>query len=197
MAPTETSILSDFLLAPAPLPAIIPLNKFAELFPKAQRSHPQVKLLYRELQHLRATDIEIVKENIAKEVVRGEKQMLAVFKAWSAGKKNAEGVEGRDLDMDVQMFGATSNLPTAEPHTIQSMLPDLEKACTELEKEIAEAESEAAQILEEIQGTVGELSDLRYGKFSKSIGSNTTVANDVMAGLQGLEDACQANTMQT
>jgi len=191
MAPTEASILSDFLLAPASLPTILPLEKFTELFPRAQRSNPQVKLLYRELQHLRATDIEIVRENIAKEVIRGERQMTAIHKAWSAGQKSSNIFTSRDVDMDVGMFGATSNLPTAEPHTIASMLPDMEKACSDLEKEIEQVEGQAFQMLEEMEATVGELSDLRYGKFNKPAGSNGTVAEEVIDGLRRLEEACQ------
>ena len=193
MAPTEDSILGDFLLAPAPLPTVTSLNKFAELFPKNQRSHPQVKLLYRELQHLRATDIDIVRENITKELAKGESQRRAIYKAWKAGQKDVDGLSQTDLNMDVQMFGSTSNLPSAPPHTISTMLSGLEQACQDVERDLEDTKAEAQRALEEIRATVGGLSDLRYGKFNNQAGSNKTVVNEVTEGLRRLEEACHGH----
>lgn len=196
MAPTEASILSDFLLSPAALPTIIPMNKFTELFPKGQRSHPQVKLLYRELQHLRATDIGIVKENIAKEITKGARQMTSMHKAWSAGRGDVNGANKAGLDIDVKMFGATSNLPSAQAHTISSMLSELDRACSDLEKELEETQPESESVLEHVQTAVGELSDLRYGKLGTTAGSRRTVGTEVADGLRRLEEACQSNAME-
>ena len=104
MAPTESTILTNFLLPPAPLPTILSLQKFTGLFPKAQRSNPQVKYLYRELQHVRALDIDEVKQNIAQEVKIGEKQRREVVRARRrADKEEMEDVNEREVEMEAQV----------------------------------------------------------------------------------------------
>ena len=70
----ETQILSSFLLSRASQQDIVSLRQFTELFPKDQRSNPQVKLLYRELQLLRNKTCERVKKNIHHEAELGTKQ---------------------------------------------------------------------------------------------------------------------------
>lgn len=104
MAPTESTILTNFLLPPAPLPTILSLQKFISLFPKTQRSNPQVKSLYRELQHLRALDIDEVKQNIAREVKVGEKQRREVVRARRrADRENIDGSDEREVEMEAQV----------------------------------------------------------------------------------------------
>lgn len=104
MAPTESTILTNFLLPPSPLPTILSLQKFTSLFPKAQRSNPQVKYLYRELQHLRALDIDEVKQNIVREVKVGEKQRREVIRARRrADKVEVEGFDEREIEMEAQV----------------------------------------------------------------------------------------------
>lgn len=101
MAPNESSILSNFLLPPAPLPVVISLAEFTELFPTAQRSDPQIGILYRELQHQRAMDADGVKHNIAAEVKRGEIQRREVVR--SRRREERQHVEAggqRELQMD-------------------------------------------------------------------------------------------------
>ena len=88
MPPTEATILSNFLLPPAPLLSTISLPEFTDLFPRSQRSNPQVEYLYRELQARRDLDIERIKRNIAQEVKRGEKQRRQVVKARHRGVYN-------------------------------------------------------------------------------------------------------------
>ena len=96
MPPTEDELLSNFLLAPAPLASVISLQKFTDLFPRPQRPNPQIKLLYRDLQGRRALDIEHIKRNIAREVKRGEKQKRHVIKARRKGAyEENEPKEGR------------------------------------------------------------------------------------------------------
>lgn len=102
MPPTEASILSSFLLPPAPLSTVISLRKFTELFPHSQQSSPQIPALYRELQHQRAVDIDDVKRNIAAEVKHGERQKREVVKARRrADKEELEGLDGRDIQMEI------------------------------------------------------------------------------------------------
>lgn len=70
MAPTESTILSNFLLAPAQLPTIISMDEFKALFPLQHRSSAQVRSLYRDLQRQRSNVVEVVSENIAEETSR-------------------------------------------------------------------------------------------------------------------------------
>jgi len=83
----ETQILSSFLLSRASLQDIISLRQFTELFPKDQRSNPQVKLLYRELQLLRNKTCERVKKNIKHEAALGIKQRSELEKKRRALKR--------------------------------------------------------------------------------------------------------------
>jgi len=83
----ETQILSSFLLSRASLQDIISLRQFTELFPKDQRSNPQAKLLYRELQLLRNKTCERVKKNIKHEAALGVKQRSELEKKRRALKR--------------------------------------------------------------------------------------------------------------
>src|SRR3954454_23454121 len=93
MAPTEESILSNFLLSPAPLPTVMSLQKFTELFPKRLRNHPHIRTLYRELQQVREQDMDRVNENIDNEIKQGDKQRAELLKA-----ALATGVEASNSD---------------------------------------------------------------------------------------------------
>ncbi len=81
MAPTEEKILSTFLLPPAPLQSIISLKAFTALFPRAQQSSPQIKVLSRDLQRQRAHVTDTIGHNVAVETKRGIAQRRAVVKA--------------------------------------------------------------------------------------------------------------------
>ncbi|KAL1998547.1 hypothetical protein VTN02DRAFT_5981 [Thermoascus thermophilus] len=192
MAPSEEFILSKFLLSPASLPTVISLQKFTELFPKRLRSHPQIRVLYRELQQLREQDMDLVNENIDHEVRRGEKQKAELRKALTAtGVDGISQAEQREMDLDLQLFGQTSSRHPDEFHTLSSLLSEMEAACTGLEREIASVETEAASTLAELHTIVGDLSDLRYGKLNKPAGD---VVSEAIKGLRSLEDSCnQAN----
>ena len=97
MASTEHTILTDFLLPPAPLPALISLKAFTGLFPHSQQSSPEIKSLYRDLQHQRATIIDSITQNIVVEVKRGNVQCRAVVKARRAAER-----ELQDDEADVE-----------------------------------------------------------------------------------------------
>lgn len=104
MPPTESSILSNFLLPPAPLPVAISLQQFVELFPRSQQSNQDIQLLYRELQHQRALDIDDLKKNIAAEVQRGEKQKRQVVRARrKSHQTQMEGLDARDIQMEADV----------------------------------------------------------------------------------------------
>ncbi|KAK2625840.1 hypothetical protein QTJ16_005152 [Diplocarpon rosae] len=182
MAPTEAKILSNFLLSPAPLPSIISLKAFTELFPRSQQNSPQVKTLYRDLQHQRARLTDAVAQNIGHEVQRGVMQRRLVARA----RREAER-EDQDDEADIEraLFGPTSNLPVSKPHTLISIVPELEGAVEDLEDEIRRLGEQTKSMLEEMQTTTGGLSDLRFGRFA-----NGNLREQVLEGLERLESSC-------
>lgn len=66
----------------------------------------------------------------------------------------------------------------------------MEEACTDIEAEIAALQAEADTILEDLNRTVGDLSDLRYGRFNRPSGATETVGQEIVDGLKRLEDVC-------
>lgn len=192
MPPSEESILSNFLLTPSLLPTIISLEKFTELFPAKLRSHPQVKTLYRELQQLRAQDVDLVRENIDRELGRGERQKQELKNAQKS--PGVSGMDHQDLleaDMDVHLFGQPSKTAPEHLHSLQSLLPEMQHACSSLEKETETTELETTRILGELNDVVSELSDLRYGKFNKPTGASNSAVEEAIGGLKRLEDAAK------
>jgi centromere-localized protein 2 len=97
MAPTESTILTNYLLVPAPLPGIMSLKQFEGRFPKSLRSTPQVRALYRDLQQQRNATIESVAANIAAEIKRGKEMKADVAMA----RRQAEAEEPDD-EMEVE-----------------------------------------------------------------------------------------------
>jgi centromere-localized protein 2 len=85
----------------------------------------------------------------------------------------------------MQLFGQTSNLPLAKPHTLTSVLPEMEAAVEDVEDEVRKLEEEADLLLEQMRGAVGGLSDLRYGRFA-----NGQLREQVLEGLSRLENSC-------
>ncbi|KAJ0426420.1 Cnl2/NKP2 family protein-domain-containing protein [Aspergillus carlsbadensis] len=191
MAPSEPSILANFLLAAASLPTIISLKHFTELFPRRLRTHPHIRVLYRELQQLREQDMDIVNENIDREVRQGESQKAELRKSIAkTGIDGADPNDQREMDMDVQLFGPSST-SSNQVHSVSSLLSAVEAACASVEHEMAAVDGEAAALLSELNSTVGDLSDLRYGKMHGSFGAtDDEVVNEAIRGLANLEDAC-------
>ncbi|KAE8452840.1 hypothetical protein EG329_013112 [Mollisiaceae sp. DMI_Dod_QoI] len=183
MAPTEATILSTFLLPPAPLPSIISLKAFTELFPRSQQSSPQVKALYRDLQQQRTRLTDAVAGNIAAEVKRGNAQRRVVVRARREAEKQDQDDEA---DVEHALFGPTSNLPVSKPHTLNSILPELSNAAEDLEDEIRRLDEEVESLLVTMQSTIGSLSDLRYGRLA-----NHQLREQVLEGLERLENSCE------
>ncbi|PWY87665.1 hypothetical protein BO70DRAFT_360296 [Aspergillus heteromorphus CBS 117.55] len=190
MPPTESSILSNFLLSPAPLPTLISLQQFTELFPKRLRSHPHIRALYRELQELREHDMDLVNGNIDKEVRQGESRKAELRK--SLAKTGIDGMtshDQREMDMDVQLFGQTSSM--SDYHSVSSLLAAMETACSNVEREVAQVDENATSLLSGLNHTVGEMSDLRYGKMQGPAStSGEDMVNEAIRGLGNLENAC-------
>ncbi|KAA8901393.1 Cnl2/NKP2 family protein-domain-containing protein [Sphaerosporella brunnea] len=156
----ETEILSSFLLSRAGLKDIISLSQFTLLFPRERRSNPQIKLLYRELQRLRESQIARVRRKIEHEAITGFNQR----KVAARHKKLDERVDDENM-IGIELFGA----PQAQPVLpLKDLLKQMEFAAEELETEQANVEEECQEILEEIRDIVEDLSDLRYGKLASS-----------------------------
>lgn len=194
MAPTEESILGNFLLLPAPLPTVISLQKFTELFPKRLRSHPHIRTLYRDLQQVREQDLDRVTENIENEIKQGEQQRAELRKASRlTGVEASNPNEQREIDMDLHLFGQAAPA-SGDYHSVASLLAEMEVASANIEHEIADIDREAASILEKLHSTVGDMSDLRYGKLQGPAGTAEDMASQAIQGLQNLEDICYKNS---
>lgn len=85
---TEKTILENFLLPPAPLHALLSLKSFSALFPSSQRSSPEIRALYRNLQVQRARTVDKISQNIAEETKRGLQQRRAVVRAREAEEED-------------------------------------------------------------------------------------------------------------
>lgn len=195
MAPSEESILSNFLLSPAPLPTVMSLQKFTELFPKRLRAHPHIRTLYRELQQVREQDMDRVNENIDNEIKQGEKQRAELRKAiLASGVESLNSEELREMDMDLHMFGQAPSTKPEDYHSVPSLLAEMETASANIEHEIAGIDQEAAEILAQLNTTVGNMSDLRYGKLQGPAGGAEDMASEAIKGLQNLEDTCYKNS---
>lgn len=197
MAPSEASILSNFLLSPASLPTIMSLQQFTELFPKRLRSHPHVKVLYRELQEIREQDRDLVSGNIDQETKQGERQREELRKSiLKTGIEDLNDHDRREMDMDVQFFGQKSSPASSEEyHSVSSLLSEMEAACASIEHDISKTDQDAAKILSGLNSTAGELSDLRYGKMQGPAGSADEVVDQAIKGLANLEDSCYRSSM--
>lgn len=191
MAPSEAYILSSFLLSPASLLTVISLQQFTELFPKRLRSHPHIKTLYRELQEIREQDVNVVNVNIDQETKDGKKQKEELRRSvMKSGVEDMDDHDRREMDMDVQLFGQKTNVASSEDyHSVSSLLSEMESACTSIERDISRIDQDAASIMSELNMTVGDLSDLRYGKM-QGPGSADDVVDQAIQGLANLEDAC-------
>jgi centromere-localized protein 2 len=81
-----------------------------------------------------------------------------------------------------------------EPHTMETLLPAMDQAAEDIEEEIRMLEEEAAKTLQDIQTTVGDLSDLRYGRLPRAPIGEDDLAADVVNGLARLEQVCREAT---
>ncbi|KAF7524683.1 hypothetical protein G7054_g11346 [Neopestalotiopsis clavispora] len=188
MAPNEATILENYLLLPARLPAVVSLQEFTSYFPKSQQSSPQIRTLYRDLQQQRNAVVDTVAANIDTEVQRGKALRRAVIKA------RREAAREDDIDDEIEiernasthLFGPTSNTIRPKKHSLQSILPEMDSAAGDLEQEIRKLEEEEAALLESVQKTVGDMSDLRYGRLA-----NAKLKNEIINGLEDFQEICK------
>ncbi|KAL2260990.1 hypothetical protein VTK26DRAFT_4836 [Humicola hyalothermophila] len=181
--PTEQTILTNYLLVPAQLPAIISLQEFVALFPRALQSSPRIRSLYRDLQSQRNALIDAVAEQIAAEARQGRAMRRAVVRA----RREAEAAhEEQDVEVEIErMLGNWSGRPN-ERHSLATILPDMEGAVSELGAELQLLEEEEAALLASVRQTVGGMSDLRYGRLA-----NSQLPGQVLDGLANLQEICK------
>ncbi|KAM0286112.1 hypothetical protein ACHAQH_001120 [Verticillium albo-atrum] len=182
MAPTESTILTNYLTIAAKLPTIISLEQFTALFPRSQQSNPQIRSLYRDLQHQRNAVVDTVTENIAVEEKRGR-----AMQREAARVRREAAQEDPDVEMQIEraLFGSIDG--SGPKHTLASIIPELDSAVADVEAEIQMLEAGMAALTDSIQQTVGSLSDLRYGRLS-----NPQLPDEVVQGLQSLQEQCDA-----
>jgi centromere-localized protein 2 len=87
--------------------------------------------------------------------------------------------------------GEPSDLILSEVHNERSIVPSMTAACGDIEQQILAIEQETAEALEDIKQTVGNLSDLRYGRLPKVAGSEDSLAEETIDALRRLEQVAQ------
>ncbi|KAH8899713.1 hypothetical protein GQ53DRAFT_816813 [Thozetella sp. PMI_491] len=182
MATTEATILNNYLIVPSQLPAFISLQEFTELFPKAHRSSPLIRSLYRDLQSQRNAVVDEVSQNVHAEVKSSKAMRQAVVLA-----RRQEQAEGYDNEMAIHaaMVGASGGTSGAKQN-LQSILPHMEKAVEALEKELLQLEKQEAKLLASVKQTVGNMSDLRYGRLA-----NGQLRDQILEGHANLQETCK------
>lgn len=109
MAPTEATILSNFLLPPAPLPAVISLKTFTALFTKVQQtqSSDHIRALYRDLQLARRQLTDAISVKIEKEAKNGIAQRRMVIRS-----RRLDGRDGIDDEVEVESAVSCAFFPS-------------------------------------------------------------------------------------
>jgi centromere-localized protein 2 len=97
MAPTESTLLSNYLLVPSQLASIISLEEFKELFPRSQQNSALVRTLYRDLQRQRAVLVEEVEANIEDETKHAKALRRAVVRA-----RRAAGLQEQEDEVEIE-----------------------------------------------------------------------------------------------
>jgi centromere-localized protein 2 len=78
-----------------------------------------------------------------------------------------------------------------KPLTGATVQPEIERACASLEAELRDMEAEASAMLNDIKTTIGDLSDLRYGRFAKTTATSQELGDEVVEALRHLEAVCE------
>lgn len=198
-ADTEEEMLTAYLLNPASFPTIITFDEFQDLFPINQQAHPQVRLLYRDLQFLRTVDTDLIEENIAKECRNGERQRREMYRAlhhelYPKQQSRGEINGAKEVQVDDVMYGQSGSVPKRKKqHTKASLFKEMEETIRYLEVDAVVARREADKLLGQIRETVAHLGNSRTATSSSA---NGDIEADVVKSLQGLEAAINGNRTQ-
>jgi len=199
IAAAEAQILKSYLLNPASLPTIITLEEFRVLFPANQQSHPEVKLLYRDLQFLRTVDTDLVEENIYKECRDGERQRRELQQAFYQQPHLREQTQAqmqadKDVQADQVLYGPTGSVAKRKRgHSKESLVREMEDTIRYLEVDALVAKREADKLLGQLRETIGKLSGPRHSKLALVSGPNgDSKADEAVKSLESLESLEQA-----
>ena len=194
MAPSETSILEQFLLAPAQLP-ILSLEDFAALFrakavskssAKGKAVHPLIRALYRDLQRQRGAVVDSVAADIEDEVARG--RLLRRYALRERLRADAQEDAAADDELQIELLlrkGGDDTNTKRNNDSLISTVGALGSAVEDVEAEVRLLEEEEAQLLQTVQQAVGSLSDLRYGRLA-----NPQLRDQVLEGLDNVQATC-------
>lgn len=97
MAPTESEVLTHYLVQPASLEAIITFSSFAERFPPSQRDSPSVRALWADLVAQREKALDDVRRNIEREMEQGKIMKREILRA-----RRAEGRGDEDGEIEME-----------------------------------------------------------------------------------------------
>jgi centromere-localized protein 2 len=209
MAVNQSSLLGNFLLPPAPLAVSLPLQEFIDLFPKSRRDDVTIPVLYRELQKQRSQDIERVKQNIAAEFKLGEAQQRHIRRVRQVRRQQHTETDLGELAMDLkvqpllvsskhitksrQLFPEHAGERHHRVHNGQTLAPEMARASKEIKEELAEMEEQAQSMLKTLGMSIGDFSDLRYGRFTKTPGgTDDDLANEVIESLRRIQQLINA-----
>ncbi|KAH7122210.1 Cnl2/NKP2 family protein-domain-containing protein [Dendryphion nanum] len=194
MSSPEAAILADFLLAPAALREVLTLQQFADIFPKSLRTNLAIKELYQELQRLRHQDLNAVQKNIAAELSASK----SLKRQSARARQGYDHVAVAGLDpvkpllysylYFLQLSGLSGD---RNPHTLRSIEPSIQEACESVTLQNAGLEEELQNVLARVRDTVGELSDLRYGRFLQH-SSGESISDELLVTVRRLQSACSS-----
>ncbi|KAI9833406.1 MAG: hypothetical protein M1826_007504 [Phylliscum demangeonii] len=209
MPPDERGLLSTFLLERAPMREFLTAEQFADLFPHSQRNHPHLRPLYHELQLARALVVDEVERKIAAEVRRGERQRREVVLARRRadrqhqrhqpepqehdphGPDHDEARQARrEGEMEIELFGPTADFPTSAPHTLRSVVVEMEHACRDVQAEIEQIDAEADEILNGARATVERLEEWQRGRGAALDALDASKVTQTLEHLRRLREQC-------
>ena len=91
------------------------------------------------------------------------------------------------------VYWKTTGSDSHKPHTLETIVPALESACKDVDVEVAALEAEAQRHISELNAIVGDLSDLRYGRFAKDA-QGRDVSDEAMDALKDLQSILARET---
>lgn len=183
--PSESSILEQFLLAPARLPCVFSLPDFAALFPKSLQNSPQVRSLYRDLQRQRNAIVDDVAAEIDAETARGRVLRRHAVRARLRADAQEDTAGDDELQIEQILAGRAAQETRGHQHSLASMVAELEAAVQDVEADLQLLEDEEARLRQTVQQTIGGLSDVRYGRLA-----NPGLREQVLEGLADVSAAC-------
>lgn len=190
-AVTEAQILRSYLLNPASFTTIITFEEFQDLFPTSQQTHPQVRLLYRDLQFLRTVDTDLIEENITKECRDGERQRRELYRAL-----HQQSNLNPDVQMDDVLYGQTGSVPKRKTrHTKDSLLKEMDETIRYLEVDALVVKREADKLLVTMREKLGKLSSARNDHKARSSDAENRDEAEVVKSLKRLEDTINKASM--